>query len=502
MNKIAVVKEENIRLIFGLKLKLLRQDKNFSLSQLSQKTDISISYLNEIEKGKKYPKADKIFALAEALDVSYDWLVSLKLNKKLGPLSEILKSNILSELPLDVFGIQPGNLLELISAAPAKLNAFISTLIEISRNYNLTVENFYFSVLRTYQEMYENYFPEIEKAAETFREKHLNSQKDVLAQLIGYLTKKCNYEIDETTLPSYPELTNFRSVLRKNKSKKSCLMIDGRLTAQQKIFVLSREVAYHFLKLEERSLTYTWQSVNSFDEILNNFKATYFAGALLLPEKKLANDIKSFFSRNVWDAKGFLDIMYKHNSSPETFLHRLTSIIPRHFELNKLFFVKIRHIPNKNYFQLTKELHLSGLHTPHATASDEHYCRRWLSVNINEALARQLENNTFKAPICNAQISSYAGTPNKYFCISIARPQYPNPEFNCSLTIGFPIDRTFKERVTFWKDSNVPDVEVGQTCERCSVKNCKERSSEATVLQKKEKELIIKKRLKELLSSN
>ena len=42
--------EENIRIIFGIKVKKLRSDLRLSLQQLSQKSGISISYLNEIEK--------------------------------------------------------------------------------------------------------------------------------------------------------------------------------------------------------------------------------------------------------------------------------------------------------------------------------------------------------------------------------------------------------------------------------------------------------------------
>lgn len=58
---------DNIRLVFGLKLKQLRLDKGMSLTELAQKSGLSMSYINEIEKGKKYPKSDKIVALAEAM---------------------------------------------------------------------------------------------------------------------------------------------------------------------------------------------------------------------------------------------------------------------------------------------------------------------------------------------------------------------------------------------------------------------------------------------------
>jgi transcriptional regulator with XRE-family HTH domain len=154
---------DNIRLVFGLKLKQLRLDKRMSLTELAQKSGLSMSYINEIEKGKKYPKSDKIVALAEAMGVDYDTLVSLKLNKKLEPISELLRSNFLTELPFEIFGISPADLLELLSDAPTKLSAFISTIIEIGRSYNMSVEQFYFAVLRSYQEMHDNYFPDIEE---------------------------------------------------------------------------------------------------------------------------------------------------------------------------------------------------------------------------------------------------------------------------------------------------------------------------------------------------
>ncbi len=74
--------EENIKLIFGIKLKHLRLKKLLLPQQLAEKAGISNSYLNEIEKGEKYPKTDKINALAAALQVKYDDLVSLKLPKE------------------------------------------------------------------------------------------------------------------------------------------------------------------------------------------------------------------------------------------------------------------------------------------------------------------------------------------------------------------------------------------------------------------------------------
>ena len=73
------VKNQNTKIIFGLKLKQLRQEKELSFKDLAKSADMSVSYLNEIEKGKKYPKKDKIDALAEALNVDAEELISLEM---------------------------------------------------------------------------------------------------------------------------------------------------------------------------------------------------------------------------------------------------------------------------------------------------------------------------------------------------------------------------------------------------------------------------------------
>ena len=127
------IEDEYIRLIFGLKLKQIRTEKKLSLFGLAKLTGLSKSYLNEIEKGKKYPKTDKILILSEKLETPYDHIVSLKLDKNLAPIGEILQSKILKEIPLELFGIKENNLIDIVANAPAKVNAFISTILKLHR---------------------------------------------------------------------------------------------------------------------------------------------------------------------------------------------------------------------------------------------------------------------------------------------------------------------------------------------------------------------------------
>lgn len=493
-----MVKEENIKLIFGLKVKLLRQKEGLSLSELSKQTAISVSYLNEIEKGKKYPKANKVTSLANALGVSYDWLVSLKLDRKLAPLADLLKSNILSELPLDIFGLEPRHILELISGAPDKLNAFISTLIEIARQYNMNIENFYFSALRSYQQMYGNYFEDLEDKTDWARELFWKKQIPTLAELYEFIEKQCNYEIDEKTFSEFPELQGFRYVLSTKGGKKK-MMINERLTDQQKAFILSREVGYHLLKITDRSYTYSWTDADSFDQILNNFKATYFAGALLIPSKEITADIKDFLSWETWEPEKFVDIMEKYNASPEMFMHRLSSVMPR-LGLDKLFYLRLNHHSDIDKFRLTKELHLAGLHAPHGTVYNEHYCRRWISISTIRDLVKQQEAGKYNKPVCGAQVSNFIGSQKQYFCISIARPMAPTPAENCSITLGFVVDEQFKQKVRFWSAPNVRVRLVNEACERCPVSDCKDRAAPARGLEAQRDKQKIKEALEEIMN--
>ena len=163
-----IMEQEYIKLIFGLKLKQIRTDKNLSLFGLSKISGLSKSYLNEIEKGKKYPKPDKIVILSEKLDVPYDQMVSLKLDKNLAPIGELLQSKILKEIPLELFGIKESNLIDIVANAPAKVNAFISTIIEIAQHYNFSRESFFLASVRSFQEANNNYFDDLEKQVLSF----------------------------------------------------------------------------------------------------------------------------------------------------------------------------------------------------------------------------------------------------------------------------------------------------------------------------------------------
>ncbi len=493
-------KSQNAKIIFGLKVKQLRQGKGLSFSDLAKAANMSVSYLNEIEKGKKYPKADKINALAGVLGVSFDDLTSPELDKSLAPVSELLKSNFLNELPLDLFGIELAKVVEIIANAPAKVGAFISTLLELSRNYALKEENFYFGALRSFLELHNNYFQEIEDKVSHFTSLYYIPDErpfsaSVLQQL---LEERFGYQVIENGLEGFPEMQNLRSVFVPGKKQ---LLLNKNLSEMQRSFQFGKELGFHSLELKERANTSSLLRSRVFEEVLNHSKATYFSVALHLPLHPFIADIKDFFDRTTWDPNAFLGIMQKYKATPEMFYHRLTNVLPEFFGLPKLFFLRFRHDIVQDIYEIDKELHLDSRHQPHSNGLSEHYCRRWVSTSLLMDLRVQQKGGAQISHLVAAQRSSYIGTDDEYLCFTIARPTYPNPNHNVSVTIGIVVTEDLKEKIAFLDDPAISHREVHTTCERCPIVDCKERVVAPKVIQRKEKLRAIQQRLNDLSSN-
>ena len=485
---------EIARLIFGLKIRQFRLDKGIPASEVAKLSGLSPSYLNEIEKGKKYPKVEKIFDLAKALDTDYETLVSLKLSKRLEPLAELLNSQILNELPLDWLGLDQYSLLELLWDAPTKVSAFISTIIEISRSYGMKVEGFFFSVLRTYQEIHDNYFPELEDAVEAFRSKIELKEETILekGQLAKLLITGYNYTIESYSAILYPEFATIRSLFFPKKG--NLLLINEALTPAQQAFTFARELGYQHLQLKNRALISSVLEAESFEQVMNNFQASYFAGSLLMPKNTMIQQLEEIFKSPTWQSSTFLSLLETFHTTPEMLMHRMSGLLATHFGLKNLFFLRLNHKQGEKEYYLNKEMHLSRLHSPHNTIA-EHYCRRWISVKVLEELSEQQANNVWDGkPIVKAQISNYYETENSYFVVAIGYPSPPQVNVNSSLLLGIALDDQMRKVIKFTNDPAIGNRVVNETCERCGILDCLERAAKPTIFNKQLKLKQVKER--------
>ena len=486
------------KIVFGLKVKQLRQEKQLSFQKLAKETGISVSYLNEIEKGKKFPKEEKIQELAKALDSSSAELTSLELTGPLAAVKELLRSNFLNELPLDFFGLELSKIVEIIARAPAKVGAFIYTLIEMARNYAVREEHFYIGAMRAYLEIFQNYFEELEEKASQVRlELGLSPKAYPSAQeLADRLESHFDYTIKPGGLDQYPDLKGLRSLFL---PKSRTLLLAEDLSEAQQSFQFGKELGFQLLELPNRAYTSKLLKVLSFEQVFEHYKATYFSVALHMDRDAFRDELSDFFQLSSWTGERIQQWMHTYQASAEMIFQRFSNLIPKFFGMENLFFLRFHHRLDDDHFRLNNELHFNRRHQPHANGLSEHYCRRWLSLSLLKELKEIREAGRYVEVLIGAQRSKYVTTGEEYLCISIAKLSGSRPGHHAGLTIGILLDEESKKRISFWDDPQISQRNVGVTCERCPVVDCKERVAQPVFIEQKQRIRRIQERISQII---
>jgi XRE family transcriptional regulator, fatty acid utilization regulator len=463
--------QEKKRLLFGLKLKQIRLDKGFSPLELSQKTGISISYLNEIEKGKKYPKPEKINILSLVLGVNPAELAALEVENKLSALRLLLDSNFIEDIPFDFFGIDPSVLFEMLSSSPLHFSTFVNSISRIGKNYNLDIAQFYYAILKSFQEVHYYYFPEIETEAENFKIQKLLKKTDHI-HFIDFLSKNLELELRYFDGEKNKDLKHLRSHFN---PKSQVLSVNKSLHNYQKNFIFAREIGFRIMQLKNRPLTYNYVKIKSFEEILNNFKASYFAAAVLIDKKTLIEKIQVVFEKDIFDENNLSKIITSFETTPETFMQRLLTIMLNDFGIKNVAFFKFESQKNGLNPKMVKDLHLNKRHYPQET-STEAYCKRWIAIQH----LQDIDKKSSQLFSVQSQFTEYIEEKRSYWHLTVSG----KARNNYSLTISVEITNDAIGKIKFLKDNEKERVFIGQTCERCSIFDCKERKSAPTILQK------------------
>jgi transcriptional regulator with XRE-family HTH domain len=481
-----------VNIVFGMKIRQARTEAGLSLSEFAAQSDLSPSYVTEIEKGRKHPRADKIMRMAEVLNRDYDDLVSIKLAPSLAHLESALSSSIVRRFPFEEFGFEAADLVNLITREPDRASALLHALLSIGRRYDLGEADFLLAALRSYQEIHENYFPDVEDAALNFiAEFGLKYgfpaeppvQLDLLERI---LREEYGYQIDDQRIAATPPLAMYRSVTVAGKPP--WLLVNRALYGRQIKFLLARELGYLYLGYKARSFTSPPDRTGSFEKLLNDFKAAYFGGVLLMPRMAMLDDLQQFFEQSTYQPQLLVDMLSRYEITPEMLLYRFSELIPQFFGL-RLHFLRFHNTAVG--YKLIKQLSMNQVLVPSGIGLHEHFCRRWLSVR----LLREMEDDTApqtseEPPLVGAQLSESLDSGDRFLSIGFARPLATQPGVNSSVVVGFPVDEQLKKVVGFLDDPALFRDTVNETCERCPLtyEECPVRGAEPTYLQAQEAE--------------
>lgn len=138
---------------------------------------------------------------------------------------------------------------------------------------------------------------------------------------------------------------------------------------------------------------------------------------------------------------------------------------------------------SKDDFSLNKELHLAKDQSPRASETNEHYCRRWMSLKVLKTLSASSSEHAF-----GIQVSNYPGEHQQYLVLASAVKDPFKKDHYRSISIGLALDKKLRKNLNFLDDPKIQTVDVGVTCERCSLANCEVRQAPAKVLDKRAKE--------------
>ncbi len=493
---------ELLKFLLGLKLRKLRFEKGLSLQALSQLSGLSSSYLNEIEKGKKYPKVDKLILLAKSLKIRLEDLKGGAVDKSIVPLTDFLSSDFFKTFPLETFGMNRGDLFDLMSNKPEKFASLIATFVGLARHYEMEPQEFSKLALRSYRESKEHHFPDIEETALEFRKKVLGRQNRPLDEklLADFLKNYINvsiYTLKANKLPVWPPGDAIYL-----DGKKPKILFHEDLDRSSRLFFLSKELGKVALGLKRESFIDLAYDTGTFVERKNDLMNYAFACALLWPRDQFEKSLREFLAEKVFSEKKLLSFLGEGPFLPEIFIQRMTQVFPQMLGIKKLFYLKFDTYEKtsfnkkncaENLFYVTDELHLSHHHFPHENRMGQHYCRRWSSLNtLKEWMdeGRPCRPETGYYGSLKVQKSRLVGTSETYFCVTLATQEMKRGDFKgnpYSVTLGLSLDDELKEIMKFWDDPSIPEKIVGKTCETCPVNDCLERAVPASLLKRKEK---------------
>jgi len=447
----------------GSKIRKERRSRGLSQSELSKKLNISPSYLNLIESGRRTITVPLLIKIGNELGLSLKDL-TLESNKRvLSDIMEVLSNDIFDDL--DITNQETTEFInsnQNIAKALLVLNDSYKSFKEDMQNrlesmdINSTiVENpkrLPVEIVSDFLQDNKNYFHSIELSAEILREKiglDIGPNIGSGLKLTNYLNSK--HKIDVEIVPASEELKSVRQYDAANKK----FQLSEMLTYTTRNFHLAYQVSY----LEAEDVIDKIIDENHIEsaEVIPLLKISllnYFAAAMMMPYENFLNNAKLY--------KYDIEILMHHYAcSFEQVTHRLTNMqrpgntgVPFHF------------LKTDIAGNVSKRFSLSGIHIPRHGGS----CPRW---NVYTAFVNPGKIHPQISRMPDGKV---------YFCIARAFEKgiekHGMPKSFVSIGLGCDIQYAKEVVYSEGMDLNNKKLQtpIGVSCRICPRVECQQRA--------------------------
>ncbi len=448
-----------IDLQIGHKVRLKRRKLGISQSDLSKKLNISASYLNLIESGKRKVNVDLLLKAAKELNIEISEISKKTDTNLYQNLMDLLGDNLFEDLDITNFDIK-----ELVNT-----NTLIAkALVKLGDNYKKKnqdivdkVENisgklidsrknsFPGEVVSDFIQENENYFPRLEDFANNFFNNIQINNRVGYSSICQYLKKQHKIDVKDVVPNENKPFTK-----QFNSDKKTFLLSDYLTLETKKLYAAAQVAQLEANDIIEEYLN-SFSFPNEESKKLSNVALLNYAGAAIIMPYKL------FFEECI---KQRYDVELLQNTFATSFeqvAHRITCL--QDPKMKGIPFHMLRADVAGN---ISKRFSLSGIEIPRYGGA----CPRW---NIYTAFTTPGKVHAAVSKMPNGE---------KYICIAktVEKGIGGHGMFKTLLSIGLGCQVKFAKDFVYADSLNLNDKKtetpIGVNCRTCDRMDCQQRA--------------------------
>ena len=450
---------KQIDLKIGPKIKSFRRQMGLQANKLAEELNISPSYLNLIESGKRKIDGDLLLKVCEKLNIELSHLTSKSDINLENTISEILDDKLFEDL--DILGPEVKDLVSTnpkIGKAIVRLGDILKKkdhelINKIEKISGKIVDNrknsFPGEVIADFLQEKKNYFPELEEFANEVFEKIQKNNRTRYVALCEFL--KSEYSINvKDVIPE--EKKPFSKIYNKNKRE---LLLSDYSTLETKKLHAAAQIAQEGASeiIEKYLAEFSFPSEESI-KLTKIALLNYTGAAILMPYKLFHSECK----------KLKYDLELLQNSFATSFeqvAHRVTCLQDPKLPGIPFHFLRVDMAGN-----ISKRFSLSGIEIPRYGGA----CPRW---NVYSAFTRPGVIQSAVSKMSNGE---------KYICISrtVEKGIGRFGKTKSILSIGLGCEAKYAKDFVYTENINVNDksseIPIGVSCRTCDRLDCSQRA--------------------------